>query len=132
MTAAQPRPTAPGSSASRPSGSSSPTTTSAARADHAAVRAALTDQPLPGGSALTWEPGGQIELSTPPLDGPGAACAALAADLDVVRDRLASTGHTLVGTGLDPHRTPTRILDTRALPRHGGVLRRRRAPMGAG
>ncbi len=35
---------------------------------------------LPGGSAITVEPGGAVELSGPPFDGPAAAIAALAAD----------------------------------------------------
>src|SRR4051812_28886429 len=40
----------------------------------ARIRAALTaDGPLPHASRITFEPGGQLEISTPPAaDGPGA------------------------------------------------------------
>nr|MDP9020825.1 glutamate-cysteine ligase family protein [Actinomycetota bacterium] len=51
----------------------------AACPDHAGVRAAVAAvQPLPGASRVTFEPGGQVELSSPPLAGVAAACAALA------------------------------------------------------
>src|SRR5699024_5633379 len=38
--------------------------------------------PPPAGSKVTFEPGGQIELSSPPLLGPARTHRALAADLD--------------------------------------------------
>lgn len=57
------------------------------------------DPPLAG--ALTTEPGGQLELSSPPA--PLADCLAGAtADLDRLRDRVAAAGLTLTGLGLDP------------------------------
>jgi glutamate--cysteine ligase len=57
------------------------------------------DPPLAG--LLTFEPGGQLELSSPPA--PLAGCiAAAAADLDRVRARAAAAGLTLTGLGLDP------------------------------
>ncbi|MCD0448236.1 ergothioneine biosynthesis glutamate--cysteine ligase EgtA [Actinocorallia sp. API 0066] len=67
----------------------------------ARLRRALAE-PLPGGSRVTFEPGGQVELSSPPADGPEAACAVLGADLAEARRRLA--GLELVGLGVDPHR----------------------------
>src|SRR5690606_26439960 len=83
---------------------------------------ALVDQagPPPAGSAVTYEPGGQLELSSPPLPGPAAAHAALAADLAHVRKPLADAGLRLEGRGLDPHRLPRRQLD---LPRYAAMER---------
>jgi glutamate--cysteine ligase len=57
---------------------------------------------LPAGSRLTFEPGGQIELSAPPLRGIGPACASLASDAALLGERLAEHGVGLVGLGLDP------------------------------
>jgi glutamate--cysteine ligase len=66
---------------------------------------------LPAGSRLTFEPGGQVELSSPPLRGIGPACAAIAADAAALTDRLAETGIGLIGLGLDPGPTRARCLD---------------------
>src|SRR4051812_45059306 len=41
--------------------------------------------PLPTGTRITFEPGGQLELSTAPQPSVGRACAVLAADLALVR-----------------------------------------------
>lgn len=68
--------------------------------------------PLPGGSRVTYEPGGQLELSGPPGSGPAAACAAVATDLDVLRPVLAASGLALAGIGLDPARPPQRVVDS--------------------
>jgi glutamate--cysteine ligase len=69
------------------------------------------DPPLAG--LLTTEPGGQLELSSPPA--PLAGCiAGAAADLDRLRARTATAGLTLTGLGLDP-RPP--VLRT-AIPRY--------------
>ncbi|GAB3454705.1 ergothioneine biosynthesis glutamate--cysteine ligase EgtA [Streptomonospora sediminis] len=76
--------------------------------------------PLPGNSTVTFEPGGQLELSSPPLPGPGAAHAALAADLTLIRDRLHAAGLALDGNGLDPQRPPVRQL---TLPRYAAMER---------
>jgi glutamate--cysteine ligase len=57
---------------------------------------------LPAGSRLTFEPGGQVELSSPPLRGIGPACAAIAADAAALTDRLCERGIGLIGLGLDP------------------------------
>ncbi|WP_347176914.1 ergothioneine biosynthesis glutamate--cysteine ligase EgtA [Parafrankia sp. EAN1pec] len=62
---------------------------------------------LPGGSRLTFEPGGQLELSGPPLD-LTAAVDAMRADLALVRGALARRRLGLVGMGVDPLRTPVR------------------------
>lgn len=80
--------------------------------DHAAVRAAVAAvDSLAGGSRLTFEPGGQVELSSPPLPGVAPACAALAGDLATVSNAVAGAGARLVGAGLDPCREPRRVVD---------------------
>jgi glutamate--cysteine ligase len=66
---------------------------------------------LPGGSRLTFEPGGQLELSGPPALDVGAALAAMHADTDAVRDALGAAGSELVGTGIDTRRDLARVLD---------------------
>jgi glutamate--cysteine ligase len=73
-----------------------------------ALAAAL---PLPGGSRVTYEPGGQLELSTPPATTLGAACAAADADVTAARAALQPLGLDLVGLGLDPLRTVRRVVD---------------------
>jgi glutamate--cysteine ligase len=65
---------------------------------------------LPGGSRLTFEPGGQLELSGPPGTDVGAALAAMRADTGVVRDALGVAGIDLVGTGIDTRRDLARVL----------------------
>jgi glutamate--cysteine ligase len=62
--------------------------------------------PLPAGSRVTYEPGGQLELSTIPFDGLADLHMALSADLARVRAHLASHGLALAGHGVDPYRGP--------------------------
>ena len=76
------------------------------------IRAEATAVPLPGGSTLTFEPGGQLELSSPPHPGVEEACGALASDVAAVRAAVALQGVTLVATGSDPVRPPCRIMDS--------------------
>ncbi|MFN2606904.1 MAG: glutamate-cysteine ligase family protein [Acidimicrobiales bacterium] len=82
--------------------------------DPATLRSALAAAgPLPGASAITFEPGGQLELSTPPLRSAGRACEAAAADLAVVgRVAAGAPGGPirLVGLGADPDRPPRRVV----------------------
>jgi glutamate--cysteine ligase len=68
--------------------------------------------PLPAGSAVTWEPGGQLELSTPPAADVGGACASLAADMAAVRPLAQDAGVDLAAIGIDPRRPPQRVVDT--------------------
>jgi glutamate--cysteine ligase len=56
---------------------------------------------LPGGSRVTFEPGGQIELSAPPLP-LATACDALAADVDVLGSALGRADIGLAAVGLEP------------------------------
>ncbi|MFD9286811.1 ergothioneine biosynthesis glutamate--cysteine ligase EgtA [Streptomyces sp. NPDC060030] len=74
------------------------------RAAAEAVRATPLD------AALTFEPGGQLELSSRPKDSLMACVDATAADLASVRDTLARSGLTLAGIGVDPWNTPRRLL----------------------
>jgi glutamate--cysteine ligase len=65
--------------------------------------------PLPGGSAITVEPGGAVELSGPPTAGPLRAIEAMAADRAVLRAAFADAGLGLVLLGADPLRPPHRV-----------------------
>lgn len=72
--------------------------------------AALDDLVLPGGSRITFEPGGQVEISGPPYDGIAAACTAMDADVAAVNEALAERGAYMVAAGLDPVRPPQRVV----------------------
>lgn len=64
---------------------------------------------LPGGSVVTVEPGGAVELSGPPRNGAAAAIEAMAADRAVLRSVFAGAGLGLVLLGADPLRPARRI-----------------------
>jgi len=66
---------------------------------------------LPLRSRLTVEPGGQIELSSPPADDVAGAAGHLGHDLALVRRRVEWHCLRLVGSGLDPCRAPRRVLE---------------------
>ena len=65
--------------------------------------------PLPGGSVVTVEPGGAVELSGPPFDDAPAAIAAIARDRAVLKARFAQAGLGLVLLGVDPVRPARRV-----------------------
>ncbi len=65
--------------------------------------------PLPSGSSVTLEPGGQIELSTPPRDDVVAAVEALRADREVLRQCLREQGYGAAPLGTDPARPVERV-----------------------
>ena len=71
----------------------------------------LVPSTLPGGSVVTFEPGGQLELSGPPRAGIAGACGDMAADLAAVRTALARADIELVATGLDPRGARPRLVD---------------------
>ncbi|AYL34509.1 ergothioneine biosynthesis glutamate--cysteine ligase EgtA [Streptomyces fungicidicus] len=73
-----------------------------------AVYAALRIVPLR--SALTVEPGGQLELSSPPAASLMECVGTVSADLDAVRAVLRRDGLAIVGLGHDPWHTPRRFL----------------------
>lgn len=66
--------------------------------------------PLPNGGRITFEPGGQIEVSSVPGQSVAATCVSTAVDLEVIRHKLAPHGIKLVGVGLDPYRRGRRVL----------------------
>lgn len=65
--------------------------------------------PLPGGSAVTVEPGGAVELSGPPLDGALPAIVAMTSDRAVLRGAFGQAGLGLVLLGADPLRPAKRV-----------------------
>ncbi|MEV6164824.1 ergothioneine biosynthesis glutamate--cysteine ligase EgtA [Streptomyces sp. NPDC052052] len=65
---------------------------------------------LPLNASLTFEPGGQLELSSRPAGSLMACIEATAADLDSVRDALDRMDLAAVGLGLDPWHPPRRLL----------------------
>lgn len=64
---------------------------------------------LPGGSRITVEPGGAVELSGPPADGVVSAIDGMRRDQAVLRSAFADAGLGLVFLGADPLRPPKRI-----------------------
>ena len=66
--------------------------------------------PLPGDSLITFEPGGQLELSSRCHDSVGTACMAMVADTAVVREELGTLGIRLMGLGIDPYRVRPRLV----------------------
>ncbi|MFG2791147.1 ergothioneine biosynthesis glutamate--cysteine ligase EgtA [Streptomyces sp. NPDC048419] len=73
-----------------------------------AAYAALRNVPLR--SALTIEPGGQLELSSPPAASLMECIRTVSADLDAVRSVLTGQELGLVGIGHDPWHAPRRFL----------------------
>jgi glutamate--cysteine ligase len=75
-----------------------PTRPASTDAVHAAVESVGT---LPGASHVTFEPGGQIELSSPPALLP-EVCDAVATDVRILGRALATAGVGLIALGLEP------------------------------
>lgn len=68
--------------------------------------------PLPHGSLVTVEPGGQVEISAPPHSSLADLISAVTADAATVADLLAERGLVLGGSGLDQGREVQRLLET--------------------
>jgi glutamate--cysteine ligase len=66
--------------------------------------------PLPAGGTISFEPGGQLELSTRPAFSVGECAIAALTDLQVLRMRASRAGLVLSGAGLDL-RPPLRTVD---------------------
>jgi glutamate--cysteine ligase len=64
---------------------------------------------MPGGSRVTVEPGGQLELSTPPASDVVSAVAALRRDRQVLAAAARTAGLGLVSIGADPARPVRRL-----------------------
>jgi glutamate--cysteine ligase len=77
-----------------------------------------THEPLPGGSLVTVEPGGQVEISSLPSTTPGALVAAVDSDIAALDSLLAPARLRRGDAGMDPHRPPTRLLD---VPRYAAM-----------
>ncbi|SDJ25425.1 glutamate--cysteine ligase [Nonomuraea maritima] len=82
---------------------------------------------LPGGSRVTFEPGGQLELSGP-AGPPADAVTRLSADVTAVQAALRGEGLALGGVGLDPVRPARRQL---RLPRYDAMAEFLGRPYGA-
>lgn len=67
--------------------------------------------PLPAGSRLTAEPGGQLELSSARFDSLDEALTGTATDLFVLDQACAARRIELIALGADPVRPPARVLD---------------------
>ncbi|KAF0848687.1 ergothioneine biosynthesis glutamate--cysteine ligase EgtA [Nocardia caishijiensis] len=76
--------------------------------------------PLPGGSAVTIEPGGQIELSSAPFADPMELTRQLRADAARLRELLATSDITVTAAAADAHRPAERLL---RLPRYAAMER---------
>lgn len=84
--------------------------------------------PLPSGSALTLEPGGQVEISTRPHESVRTLVTDAGADLVHVTDLLAREGLVLGERAIDPLRPPVRVLETERY----AAMQRRFAAIGPG
>ncbi|HET9871799.1 MAG TPA: ergothioneine biosynthesis glutamate--cysteine ligase EgtA [Propionibacteriaceae bacterium] len=76
--------------------------------------------PLSRGGVVTVEPGGQVEISTPPYSSLARLAADTAADLLQLQGLLAAEGLTTRHDAIDPLRTPHLMLDT---PRYRAMAR---------
>ena len=82
--------------------------------EHRLPMAAATElidtlSPLPRGSRITLEPGGQLELSSEPFPTIDELCDAAEADLVVLDTACEATQVELIALGADPVRTPERV-----------------------
>ncbi len=70
-------------------------------------------QPLPSGCRVNVEPGGQLELATPPHARLDQLVATTDADLDLVGRLLGTQGIVLTGESFDPRREPLMVFPAR-------------------
>ncbi|MFD0329488.1 glutamate-cysteine ligase family protein [Streptacidiphilus monticola] len=76
---------------------------------------------LAHGGRLSHEPGGQLELSSSPADGPAACIRRTAAELEQLRAALRARGLVVEGNGLEPFRDPPRLLEYPGTGRWSGT-----------
>jgi glutamate--cysteine ligase len=74
--------------------------------------------PLPYGSTVTVEPGGQLEISSPPRASLTELIATVEGDTAALIDLLDPAGLVLTGSGSDPHRPSRRVVD---IPRYAAM-----------
>lgn len=84
----------------------------------ATVAPLSTHDPLPHGSQVTVEPGGQVEISTLPSTDVGALMTDVASDLAALDALLEPAGLVRGEAGIDPHRPPSRLLE---VPRYSAM-----------
>lgn len=77
----------------------------------ASVDPASPARPLPGGSLVTIEPGGQLELASPPFSQLTDLLAATLADAEVLLGLAAAGGLTVEQRAASPSRPPVRLLE---------------------
>lgn len=86
-----------------------------------APKTLITDSPqlpLPSGSPLTVEPGGQVEISSLPQASLAELFEVVTADHAFLAELLREAGLVLGDHGADQHRSPARVLDT---PRYAAM-----------
>jgi glutamate--cysteine ligase len=74
--------------------------------------------PLPYGSTVTVEPGGQLEISSPPCASLTELIATVEGDTAALTDLLDPAGLVLTDSGSDPHRPSRRLID---IPRYAAM-----------
>jgi glutamate--cysteine ligase len=74
--------------------------------------------PLPSGSPLSVEPGGQVEISSLPRSSLAELFDMVTADHTFLAELLRDAGLVLGDRGIDQHRSPSRVLDT---PRYAAM-----------
>jgi glutamate--cysteine ligase len=74
--------------------------------------------PLPQGSLVTVEPGGQVEISAPPQSSLADLISSVSADITAIADLLGDRGLVLGRSALDQQRQVRRLLDT---PRYAAM-----------
>lgn len=74
--------------------------------------------PLPHGSTVTVEPGGQLEISSPPQNSLTELVSTVESDIATLTELLDPAGLVLTGWGADPHRPAQRLIDT---PRYAAM-----------
>ncbi|WP_374118796.1 ergothioneine biosynthesis glutamate--cysteine ligase EgtA [Allokutzneria sp. A3M-2-11 16] len=92
----------------------------AALGAHAPAELRGPQLPLPNGSMLTVEPGGQVEVSTAPQPELSTLISVASADIAYVVELLRRSGLVLGTRGTDPFRPRKRLLDT---PRYRAMER---------
>ncbi|MGH3855350.1 MAG: ergothioneine biosynthesis glutamate--cysteine ligase EgtA [Pseudonocardiaceae bacterium] len=74
--------------------------------------------PLPHGCLVTLEPGGQVEISSPPRASLTELIATVEGDTAALTELLDPAGLVLAGVGADPYRRPHRLVD---IPRYAAM-----------
>lgn len=74
--------------------------------------------PLPNGCLVTVEPGGQLEISSPPCGSLAELISIVDGDITALVALLEPAGLRLTGSGADPYRPPRRLID---IPRYAAM-----------